>query len=86
MRSLTGQTIHAWGGVPPVLHDLDKVLKVIRKNKAALSRWKNASVLLIDEGMVSLMTVFFFEFIYFSKVSMVDSFLFNRLGEIASRV
>ncbi|EEB95525.1 hypothetical protein MPER_05490 [Moniliophthora perniciosa FA553] len=51
--NIGGMTIHSWGAVSPNSHSMDKesVVKHVRLCKTAAQRWKNAAVLIIDEGM-----------------------------------
>ncbi len=62
---------------------MDNLIKCIKTCRPAHQRWKQAKVLIIDEGTL-LNTLKVGKLII--VVSMVDGHLFNRLAQIAARL
>lgn len=50
--NIGGVTLHSFGGVGLAMDSAEELVKKIRRNKKAASRWTRTKVLIIDEGSV----------------------------------
>lgn len=76
--NIGGITLHSFGGAGLALEKAEELVKKIRRNKKAASRWMRTKVLIIDESESRCRV----DIADFLPVSMVDAALFDKYNKI----
>lgn len=88
--NINGMTLHSFAGIGLGHDSTKKLIEKIQSNKTAFKRWKDTTVLIIDEGKLSnnayATTCFMLMFSNFLSVSMIDGVLFDKIEMIAKAV